>query len=310
MLHVLWCSNNQFYFSGLPPKVPAFPHEYYYWPQNTIEGGRIYYDNGIDLSSEYFVEGYFTQFSWFDITNGNEQPIELNNEYGFFPLTEDFINKRLRCKMTNAAFPYLTGNNILVYEVTIKQFCEAIDNLEAEKQQNNAILLTWRKPESTLTVEGYSVYRNNQLLNNELLTVTSYFDENLPDGKYEYYVETHYTNGCISEESNIVTVTVGVGVKPITNYELRITVYPNPTTGQLSIVNCQLSIHNVEVFDIYGRKVGGKFPSVIPNAVRNPEQNVLQADGVVIDLTVLHPGIYFIKITTEKGIVTKKIIKQ
>ncbi|MDR0207190.1 MAG: leucine-rich repeat domain-containing protein [Bacteroidales bacterium] len=293
LLHALWCSYNQMFFSGIPPTIP-YPWEYVYWPQNTIEGGKIDYDTGIDLSKEYLVEGNYTHFSWFDITNEEEQPIELPNDYGFFSLTEEHIGKRLRCKMHNATFPWLTGNNILVYEVTIKQFCEAVNNLEAEKHPYNSILLTWSKPESNFTVAGYSVYRNEQLLNNELSSICSSLDENLPDGNYDYYVETHYTNGCISEKSNIVTVTVGVGIESIKNYELRITVYPNPTTGQLKIDNGQLTIEKVEIYDIYGRKV------------LEPPLTVLRS----YDLTVLHHGIYFIKITTEKGTITKKMIKQ
>jgi Leucine-rich repeat (LRR) protein len=302
VLHALWCNNNQFYFSGLPSKLPV-PWGYVYWPQDTIEGGKIYYDAGIDLSKEYSVEGYFTQFFWFDITDGEETPLELEGVNGFFSLTEDYINKRLRCKMTNAAFPYLTGNNILVYEVTIKQFCEAVNNLEAEKQNNNSILLTWSKPESNLTVEGYSVYRNEQLQNNELLTVTSYLDKNILDGKYEYYVETHYTNGCISEKSNIVTEMIGVGIKPITNYELRITVYPNPTSGVLKIGiagQARNDVRCIEVFDVYGRTVGAKFPS---NELEGWQP---QADGVVLNISNLKSGIYFVRIETENGSITKK----
>ena len=89
-------------------------------------------------------------------------------------------------------------------------------------------------------------------------------------------------------------------------------VYPNPTSGQLRIEiagQARNDVQSIEVFDIYGRKVGEKFPSVIPNAVRNPEQYGQQADGVVINISHLQPGIYFIKISTENGSVTKKIIK-
>ena len=293
VLHALWCNNNQFYFSGLPPKLPV-PWEYVYWPQNTIEGGIVNYELGIDLSREYLIAGNITQFSWFDITDGEETPLELNGIIGFFPLTEDFINKRLRCKMTNATFPMLMGSNILVYEVKI-QFCEAIGHLEAKQQGKNSILLTWSKPESNSTVAGYSIYRNEQLLNNELLTICFFLDENLLDGKYDYYVETHYTNGCVSDSSNHVKVEIEVGIKEKgEGRKDELVLYPNPTTCQLSIVNCQLSINNVEVFDIYGRKV------------LEPPLTVLRS----YDLTILHPGIYFIKIATENGTVTKKIIKQ
>ena len=82
------------------------------------------------------------------------------------------------------------------------------------------------------------------------------------------------------------------------------------TFFEKKIQSSKFKVHSVEIFDVFGRKVGGKFPSVIPNAVRNPEQYGPKPDGVVIDLTVLHPGVYFVKITTEAGQVVKKVVKQ
>jgi len=90
-------------------------------------------------------------------------------------------------------------------------------------------------------------------------------------------------------------------------------VWPNPTTGELRIEvadQARNDVQNVEIFDVYGRKVGEKFPSVIPNAVRNPEQYGPKADGVVINISHLHPGIYFVKVVTEAGEVVKKVVKQ
>jgi len=77
-----------------------------------------------------------------------------------------------------------------------------------------------------------------------------------------------------------------------------INIYPNPTTGELTITNDELRITKVEVFDVYGRKVFEEY---------NP-------DGLTVlrsyDLTVFPSGIFFLKIETDKGIIMKKIIKQ
>ena len=82
------------------------------------------------------------------------------------------------------------------------------------------------------------------------------------------------------------------------NGETNIRVYPNPTTGELRITNYELGIGSlsevgVEVFDVYGRK-----QSHVSRVTRN-EKNISE----------LPAGIYFVKITTEKGVVTKKVIK-
>jgi len=77
----------------------------------------------------------------------------------------------------------------------------------------------------------------------------------------------------------------------------RITVFPNPTTGQLIIDNGQLIIENVELFDIYGRK---------QKIILNSQFSILNS----IDVSHLSSGVYFVRIDTDKEIVTKKIIKQ
>jgi hypothetical protein len=91
----------------------------------------------------------------------------------------------------------------------------------------------------------------------------------------------------------------------------QVTVYPNPTTGELRIIPLQfiegvdgaagrgseLRIDNVEIFDVYGRNVGANL------CVR---QNNTET---VLDLSNLTNGIYFIRIQTEQGVVTKKVVK-
>jgi len=92
------------------------------------------------------------------------------------------------------------------------------------------------------------------------------------------------------------TVTVGsVGIQTITNDELRITVYPNPTTGELNIQSSTFKVQSVEIYDIMGKKQKSR---------RAEEQNV------VMDISEFPSGVYFVKINTENGTITKKVIKQ
>ncbi|MCL1851186.1 MAG: T9SS type A sorting domain-containing protein [Bacteroidetes bacterium] len=67
--------------------------------------------------------------------------------------------------------------------------------------------------------------------------------------------------------------------------------YPNPTTGELRILmnNEQLIMNNVEVFDVYGK-------------------NVLS--NHLINISHLPAGLYFVAVTTEKGKVVKKVVKE
>jgi len=94
-------------------------------------------------------------------------------------------------------------------------------------------------------------------------------------------------------------------IKNITGSVQDINIYPNPTTGELTMDNGQLTMNNeqlimnnIELFDIYGRKQNVEFHSY--------GLTVLCSYG----LSNLPAGIYFVKITTEEGVVVKKVIKQ
>ncbi|MCL2436394.1 MAG: T9SS type A sorting domain-containing protein, partial [Lentimicrobiaceae bacterium] len=77
----------------------------------------------------------------------------------------------------------------------------------------------------------------------------------------------------------------------------NITIYPNPTTGELEIRNYESEIKSIEVFDVYGRKVSSHH--LIPSSSNH-----------LINISHLTSGIYFVKVTTEQGEVVKKVIKQ
>jgi hypothetical protein len=71
--------------------------------------------------------------------------------------------------------------------------------------------------------------------------------------------------------------------------------YPNPTMGELIINNEQLTMNNVEVFDVYGR-------CHLSRVARHENE-------VRLDISKLQAGIYLIRITTESGVVTQKVTK-
>ena len=85
-------------------------------------------------------------------------------------------------------------------------------------------------------------------------------------------------------------------VKIIENEKSEITLFPNPTTGQLTINNGQVTIYSVELYDVMGKKAF--------------EQNAEGKKQKNIDISGLHAGNYLIRISTEKGVFTKKVVKQ
>jgi hypothetical protein len=83
-----------------------------------------------------------------------------------------------------------------------------------------------------------------------------------------------------------------------------ISIYPNPTTGEFKVTGNELQVTNVEVFDVLGKKV---FEQKENLTILSPP--LLPQRRGEYDLTVLSPGIYFIRIQTETGVITRKVIK-
>ncbi|MDR2929196.1 MAG: T9SS type A sorting domain-containing protein [Cytophagaceae bacterium] len=165
--------------------------------------------------------------------------------------------------------------------------CENINNLALEQCSDNSIILSWSKPESELTAEGYSVYRNDVLLNGQPIAETSYTDDNLPAGIYCYYAVAHYTNGYVSERSNYVTATVNsVGITEITDTE-KTTVFPNPVKNMLMFSTPK----RFEIIDAWGR------------TVLKSETTALQS----VNVGHLPTGIYFIRFADNH---TAKFVKE
>ena len=159
-----------------------------------------------------------------------------------------------------------------------------------------AAALTWEQPEKIDgTLSGYNIYRDETQINEELLMETTFIDEGLAEGMYIYQVSAVYEHCPESELTEGVTVII----KPDAIHEANAAsfdIYPNPTTGQLTINNEQLTINSIEIFEIYGRKLSF-------NHLITPSSNHL------INISNLPAGVYFLKISTEVGEVVKKVVK-
>ena len=93
---------------------------------------------------------------------------------------------------------------------------------------------------------------------------------------------------------NVVISKRQVGV---TEYELGtyLHIYPNPATGKCTIRNEQYVMERIEMYDVFEKQL-----------------NILQTNDyqIDIDLSSYAPGIYFLRVVTEQGMVTKRVVKR
>ena len=113
---------------------------------------------------------------------------------------------------------------------------------------------------------------------------------------YEVQVQADCGDNNISDWSELLTVTTLVD--GINSYLLNsITLYPNPAND---VVNVECTMNNVqclgiEVFDVFGKLI---------NTV-NVTENTTR-----INVSSLTNGMYFVRVTTNEGAVTKSFVKK
>ena len=182
--------------------------------------------------------------------------------------------------------------------------CEAVNDLVSEKCGNSCVLLTWSEPESSLPVEEYWVYRRaesrmekaeSRMEEDELVGVTkgtTFLDEDLPVGNYEYYVVAHYEMGCVADSSNHVKIEIEVGIDEY--LQPNFTMIPNPATNQVTISSAT-PFHSVEIINFLGQAV----------VSQSAEGNT-----ATINISNLNNGVYFVRVVFEDGGSVKKLVKQ
>ena len=101
----------------------------------------------------------------------------------------------------------------------------------------------------------------------------------------------------------------------VINYQSKpnVLIFPNPTNGMLQVTSYELQVEKIEIFDIYGRKAplnppkGGK---QLPCGQKPPSFGGDGGGSIVIDISHLSNGMYFIKIQTNEGVIIRKIVKE
>ncbi|MFH0867226.1 MAG: YCF48-related protein [Bacteroidota bacterium] len=97
-------------------------------------------------------------------------------------------------------------------------------------------------------------------------------------------------NGCSSDTSNIISMTVGIDEVYFNN---DFTIHPNPATCEIEISLAEKS--EIEILNIKGQLI----------KTINTEE-----DFIRIDISGFARGMYFVKVKTEEGVEVKKFIKE
>ena len=164
---------------------------------------------------------------------------------------------------------------------TVIESCASVENLKVTTG-NNSVNLSWEAPETE--VSYYEIYRDTRLI--ATTESLSYTEELYENGKYLYNVRPVYEdcNGAlVGEEVDFVLNTKELK-------DIKVSVYPNPSQDKF-IVRCN-DMTNIAVFNIMGEEI----------------MNVTTDDNSY-EINGLEAGIYFIKVKSEVGSITHKVVR-
>ncbi|MEN6444718.1 MAG: T9SS type A sorting domain-containing protein [Candidatus Cloacimonas sp.] len=202
-----------------------------------------------------------TQFQWMQMINN--QPVPIENATGqTYTIAIADLGWSLACRVTPVDQYGMPGTAVLSAPTLPIEELPYPQNFTGTLVPPNSIRLQWAKPNhfDNRGFIGYCLVRNNSVLQNIMNPNTlEYLDSDLPDGTYEYWISSIFSNPLqYSNPSEIVSIVINVPVSDELAPALAsVNVYPNPlkanTTFQISgKANRPLT---VEIFNLKGQLI-------------------------------------------------------
>ena len=172
--------------------------------------------------------------------------------------------------------------------------CVDPSNLASTGTEAHTITITWTENGTATSWTVY--YRVNGATSwiTETANATNYTITGLePETEYTIQVVANCADGATSEPSNTINVTT----QPdgIEDYDAAaVNVFPNPTTGMVQVSSSKFQVSGVDVYDVYGKLL----------------KTDAMMDNSTVDMSGYAAGVYFLRISTENGVVTKRVVKR
>ncbi|MFD1553276.1 hypothetical protein DNU06_16795 [Putridiphycobacter roseus] len=113
-----------------------------------------------------------------------------------------------------------------------------------------------------------------------------------PEYSIEYYLTITNSLGCSMEGAPVYLINVNhLGIEDILNSTKEVTIYPNPTTGEVFIFDKNKSVISILIYDLN------------ENLISELNNNLIK-----YDLSGYPKGVYIFRIELEDQIITKKLI--
>ena len=223
--------------------------------------------------------------------------------------------------VNNDEYGTATGAGMYEYNTTATVTATANNGYKFLNWTKNGAEISIDNPYSFIVTEDVELVANFEEVETYLVIVNANNDEYgtaIGDGIYEEneiatvtatandgYKFINWTkDGVEVSTDNPFSFTVTEDIELIANFiddvgienieVAAVKIYPNPTKGELKIESGELRVENLVIYDVFGK---------IQRIENWKTENT-------IDISHLSAGIYFVKISTEAGEVTRKVLKE
>ena len=234
-------------------------------------------------------------FEWKTTTGGTYQAVNATGS----GLTYNLTGLTANTGYTYKAFITFNGTTIYGNEVTFNTLPEDVDpcnvptGLTVGTVTHESIAISW---DNDANVNSWNIqYRPvGGTLASATSATNSYTITGLaPETEYQIQVQADCGDGNVSDWSAAVTATTTTGIE---NWLMNsISLYPNPAKEYIDVRVDELHVTSMEVYDVYGKLIS------TVSVVNNPTR---------INVSGLASGMYFVRVTTEQGVVTKSFVKK
>jgi len=238
-------------------------------------------------------------FEWKATAGGTYTPVTVTGN----DLTYNLSGLTANTGYTYKAFVTTANGTHYGNEVTFTTLqqgvepCDVPTGLDTTTVANESISITWN---ANASVNSWNIQYRPQ--NGTWASATSNTNNYTITGltgntTYEIQVQANCGDGNLSDWSgSLVVTTKSVGIE---NWlSSSVTLYPNPAKEYIDIrVDGDVNVTMMEVYDVYGKLINTVGVCDTPVQTR-------------INVSNLANGMYFVRVTTEAGVVTKSFVKK